>query len=73
PFKWVTASPIVRWVLTCTQLLLPEEDQQRLLFEGGYPVLAKVAKRKGLPYPHVNEQGEVEADAAWWATMQAAK
>ncbi|MDU2775286.1 tRNA (guanosine(18)-2'-O)-methyltransferase TrmH, partial [Klebsiella michiganensis] len=26
-----------------------------------------------LPYPHVNEQGEVEADAAWWATMQAAK
>ena len=53
--------------------MLPEEDQQRLLFEGGYPVLAKVAKRKGLPYPHVNEQGEVEADAAWWATMQAAK
>ncbi|HFL5535970.1 TPA: tRNA (guanosine(18)-2'-O)-methyltransferase TrmH, partial [Escherichia coli] len=25
------------------------------------------------PYPHVNEQGEVEADAAWWATMQAAR
>ncbi|MDR8278809.1 tRNA (guanosine(18)-2'-O)-methyltransferase TrmH, partial [Acinetobacter baumannii] len=23
--------------------------------------------------PHVNEQGEVEADAAWWATMQAAR
>ena len=43
----------------------------RLLFEGGYPVLANVAKRKGLPYPHVNEQGEIEADAAWWSTMQA--
>jgi tRNA (guanosine-2'-O-)-methyltransferase len=26
---------------------------------------------KRLPYPHVNEQGEVEADAEWWATMQA--
>ena len=49
-----------------------DAEQQRLLFEGGYPVLAKVAKRKGLPYPHVNVQGEIEADADWWATMQAA-
>ena len=53
--------------------MLPEDEQQRLLFEGGYPVLARVAKQKGLPYPHVNGQGEVEADAAWWATMQAAR
>lgn len=53
--------------------MLPPEEQQRLLFEGGYPVLARVAKQKGLPYPHVNEQGEVEADASWWATMQAAR
>ena len=52
--------------------LLDEEEQQRLLFEGGYPVLAKVAKRKGLPYPHVNQQGEIEADADWWSTRQAA-
>jgi len=51
--------------------LLDEEEQQRLLFEGGYPVLARVAKQKGLPYPHINAQGEVEADADWWATMQA--
>ena len=53
--------------------MLPDEEQQRLLFEGGYPVLANVAKRKGLPYPHVNEQGEIEADAAWWSTMQASE
>lgn len=53
--------------------MLPPEEQQRLLFEGGYPVLARVARQKGLPYPHVNEQGEVEADAEWWATMQAAR
>ncbi len=58
---------------TCVKnSMLPEAEQQRLLFEGGYPVLAKVAKRKGLPYPHVNQQGEIEADADWWATMQAA-
>ncbi|MGU3525301.1 tRNA (guanosine(18)-2'-O)-methyltransferase TrmH [Enterobacteriaceae bacterium C23F] len=52
---------------------LPAEEQQRLLFEGGYPVLAHVARRKQLPYPHVNERGEIEADEAWWSTMQAAK
>ncbi|OQP34882.1 tRNA (guanosine(18)-2'-O)-methyltransferase TrmH [Pantoea latae] len=51
--------------------LLDEEEQQRLLFEGGYPVLARVAKQKGLPYPRINAQGEVDADADWWALMQA--
>lgn len=51
--------------------LLDVAEQQRLLFEGGYPVLARVAKQKGLPYPHINAQGEPEADAEWWATMQA--
>ncbi|AHG20204.2 tRNA guanosine-2'-O-methyltransferase [Chania multitudinisentens RB-25] len=50
---------------------LDEEERQRLLFEGGYPVLANVAKRKGLPRPHIDEQGQVVADAEWWATMQA--
>ena len=56
-----------------TNSMLPEAEQQRLLFEGGYPVLAHLAKRKKLPYPLVNELGEIEADEAWWATMQAAK
>lgn len=53
-----------------TYSLLDEDEQQRLLFEGGYPVLARVARQKNLPYPHINGQGEVEADADWWATMQ---
>ncbi|CAI1197364.1 tRNA (guanosine(18)-2'-O)-methyltransferase [Serratia grimesii] len=51
--------------------MLDEEEQQRLLFEGGYPVLANVAKRKKLSRPHIDEQGQVIADAEWWATMQA--
>lgn len=50
---------------------LPYDEQQRLLFEGGYPVLARVAKHKGLPYPRISETGEVIADPDWWATMQA--
>ncbi|MDI3442874.1 tRNA (guanosine(18)-2'-O)-methyltransferase TrmH [Serratia marcescens] len=51
--------------------MLDEEEQQRLLFEGGYPVLANVAKRKGLPRPQIDEQGQVAASAEWWAAMQA--
>lgn len=49
---------------------LEYSEQQRLLFEGGYPVLARVAKHKGLPYPEINDRGEVIADPEWWATMQ---
>ena len=51
--------------------LLDDAEQQRLLFEGGYPVLARVARQKGLPYPRINDQGEVEADEHWWSAMQA--
>ncbi len=50
--------------------LLDYAEQQRLLFEGGYPVLARVAKHKGLPYPVINDRGEVVADDEWWTTMQ---
>lgn len=53
-----------------TQSVLPQEEQQRLLFEGGYPVLAQVAKRKGLPQPYIDDQGQVIADAQWWSAMQ---
>lgn len=52
------------------QSVLPQEEQQRLLFEGGYPVLAQVAKRKGLPQPYIDDQGQVIADAQWWSAMQ---
>jgi len=34
-------------------------------------VLANVAKRKGLPYPELDAEGQIVADDAWWATMQA--
>ncbi|EIC82671.1 tRNA (guanosine(18)-2'-O)-methyltransferase TrmH [Serratia sp. M24T3] len=50
--------------------LLKEKEQQRLLFEGGYPVLANVAKRKKLPRPFIDETGSIVADDAWWAAMQ---
>lgn len=40
---------------------LSEEDQQRLLWEGGYPVLANVAKRKKLPRPRIDNEGQIDA------------
>ncbi|MDC5855072.1 tRNA (guanosine(18)-2'-O)-methyltransferase TrmH [Vibrio europaeus] len=49
---------------------VPEETIHRLLFERGHPVLAKVAKRKKLPYPPLDEQGQIIADEGWWAEMQ---
>ncbi|MCW2476778.1 tRNA (guanosine(18)-2'-O)-methyltransferase TrmH [Candidatus Symbiopectobacterium sp. NZEC151] len=52
--------------------MLDDDEQQRLLFEGGYPVLARVATRKKLPRPQIDNQGQVIADTAWWAAMQSA-
>ncbi|MGL5310907.1 MAG: TrmH family RNA methyltransferase, partial [Plesiomonas shigelloides] len=51
---------------------LSEEEQQRLLYEGGYPVIAKVARRKGLPMPQIDQYGEIVAPPEWWAAIQAA-
>lgn len=49
---------------------LPEETIHRTLFERGHPVLAKVAKRKGLPYPPLDDEGQIVADETWWKEMQ---
>ncbi len=53
-----------------TESLLTEDEQQQWLFEGGYPVLAEVARRKGLARPYINQQGQIEASDEWWAVMQ---
>lgn len=55
----------------CDHSILDEEEQRRLLFEGGYPVLVNVAKCKGLPRPHIDNRGQVVAKTEWCATMQA--
>ncbi|WP_158162023.1 tRNA (guanosine(18)-2'-O)-methyltransferase TrmH [Grimontia hollisae] len=56
-----------------TRTLIPQAEVDRILFERGHPVLAKVARRKGLPYPALDEEGQIVADPTWWASMQAAK
>lgn len=52
---------------------LPQDEQQRLLFERGYPVLAQVAREKKLPRPQIDEQGHIIAPDNWWAAMQQKK
>jgi tRNA (guanosine-2'-O-)-methyltransferase len=49
---------------------LPEETIHRILFERGHPVLAKVAKKKRLPYPPLDDQGQIVATEEWWQEMQ---
>lgn len=52
---------------------ISQDNFEQILFERGYPVLAKVAQRKGLPAPAFDEQGQILADENWWAQLQAAK
>ena len=49
---------------------ISEERRQRFLFEGGHPIFAKACQRKGLPYPKIDEQGQIVASEEWWQQMQ---
>jgi len=49
---------------------LDEQACQEVLFEGGFPVLFKECKRRNLPFPYINEEGFIEADADWWKALQ---
>ena len=49
---------------------IDESIRQRMLFEGGHPIFAKVCNTKGLPYPHINDDGEIIASDEWWKKMQ---
>jgi tRNA (guanosine-2'-O-)-methyltransferase len=39
-------------------------------FEGGHPIFANACQRKGLPYPKINELGQIVASDTWWKKMQ---
>jgi len=49
---------------------LSHERRQRTLFEGGHPIFADACQRKGLPYPEIDETGQIVADDDWWQKMQ---
>ncbi|MHA2939355.1 tRNA (guanosine(18)-2'-O)-methyltransferase TrmH [Vibrio sp. RC27] len=49
---------------------LSDEEINRILFERGHPVLANVAKKKGLPFPLLDQEGQIIASPEWWSAMQ---
>lgn len=49
---------------------IADERRQRTLFEGGHPIFADACKRKGLPYPQIDEEGQIVAPESWWQKMQ---
>lgn len=49
---------------------ISESIRQKLLFEGGHPIFAQACQRKGLSYPHINDEGKIIADDQWWQQMQ---
>jgi len=49
---------------------LSAERRQRTLFEGGHPIFAEACQRKGLPYPDIDDEGQIVASDDWWQKMQ---
>ena len=52
---------------------LDQDECQRILFEGGYPRLANLCKENNLPYPYINDEGEIEASESWWSSLRVPK
>jgi len=49
---------------------ISEQRRQRFLFEGGHPIFSEACNRKGLPYPIIDEDGQIIASELWWQQMQ---
>ncbi|OEG73844.1 tRNA (guanosine(18)-2'-O)-methyltransferase TrmH [Shewanella colwelliana] len=43
---------------------------QTMLFEQGHPIYAKACRRKNIPYPQIDDQGQILADETWWQRMR---
>ena len=49
---------------------LDKDVKHTLLFEGCHPIIAKQCRLKGLPYPELDEEGEIVADETFWNTLR---
>jgi len=52
---------------------LPEEEQHRILFEGGHPIYRQLCREKSLPYPPLDEEGQIDASEDWWNAIRGRK
>jgi tRNA (guanosine-2'-O-)-methyltransferase len=49
---------------------LDSKIKHTLLFEGCHPIIARQCRLKGLPYPALDEEGEIIADDLFWNTLR---
>jgi len=52
---------------------LSKEEQHKILFEGGHPIYRKLCREKDLPYPPLDEQGQIAASDEWWHAIRSRK
>ncbi|WP_404342630.1 tRNA (guanosine(18)-2'-O)-methyltransferase TrmH [Pseudoalteromonas mariniglutinosa] len=50
--------------------MLDEQIKHRILFEGCHPIIAKQCRLKGLPYPALDEQGNINGDDTFWHKLK---
>lgn len=53
-----------------TRDMLDSDVKHRMLFEGCHPIIAQKCKEKSLPYPALDEHGEIIADEVFWQTLK---
>ena len=49
---------------------LPKEEQHRVLFEGGHPIYRQLCREKNLPYPPLDDEGQIAASEDWWSAIR---
>jgi tRNA (guanosine-2'-O-)-methyltransferase len=49
---------------------LSEVVCQKVLFEGGFPLLHELCERKGIVFPKIDSQGHIDANQTWWQRVQ---
>lgn len=49
---------------------LAESECQKVLFEGGFPILYKECMRRGLDFPEIDETGAIQAPDSWWQSLK---
>jgi len=52
---------------------LSKEEEHRILFEGGHPIFTKLCKEKNLPYPPLDDEGQIDASDEWWEAIRSSK
>lgn len=52
---------------------LAAQESHRILFEGGHPIFTKLCKEKKLPYPPLDDEGQIDASDDWWEAIRSTK